>query len=728
MKQMFQSVRTGESAVVEVPAPAVQPGHVLVRNAASLVSAGTERMVIEFAEKNILAKAKARPDLVRQVLDKARREGVLNTIDAVRSRLDQPLSLGYSSAGTVIAVGEGIGDIKTGDRVACSGMNYASHAEVISVPRMLVTPMPSSVAFSEAAFTTVGAIALHGIRLADVKLGETVAVIGLGLIGQLAVQMLKTAGCSVLGMDLEPDRCRLAEDLGCEATANSDAELQSLVAASTKDMGADAVLITAAAAGNGPVELAGAIARSKAVIVAIGAVGMEIPRKTYYEKELDFRISRSYGPGRYDPEYEEKGHDYPVSYVRWTESRNMAAFLQLVADRKIDLQKLVTHRFPIEQANDAYDLITLKRPDKFMGVLIDYPEQVDLKRRIDFGSESRATKAEGVRVGALGAGIFAGQVLLPAMQKAGGIEFAGVCTATGGTAKHIGSKFGFRYCTTDENEIFNDASINTVMVATRHYLHAGQVLAGLRAGKHVFCEKPLCLRRDELAEIAAVKSLPAASNLLLTVGYNRRFAPMALELKRFFADAHGSLAVNYRINAGPVSAEHWVHDPAIGGGRIIGEVCHFVDFLIFVSGSLPVSVFANSLSVSGRPADSVAVTLKFENGAIGTITYLADGDKSFGKERVEVIGAGRVAALDDFRSLELVRQGRRKKIVSRLQQDKGHIGEWQAFAKAIREGSSVPIPFREIVAGTLATLAIDESLRAGGPVAIDADSFLSGGA
>ena len=579
MKQMFQSVRTGESTVVEVPVPAALPGYVLVRNAASLVSAGTERMVIEFAEKSMLAKAKARPDLVRQVVDKARREGILNTLEAVRSRLDQPLSLGYSSAGTVISVGEGISDIKVGDRVACSGMNYASHAEVVAVPRMLVTPMPGEVGFEEAAFTTVGAIALHGIRLAEVKLGETVAVIGLGLIGQLTVQMLKAAGCVVFGMDPDADRCSLAEALGCGGSAVDDEAFESLISSRTQNHGADAVLITAAAEGNGPVELAGLVARAKAVVVAVGAVGTELPRKTYYEKELDFRISRSYGPGRYDPEYEEKGHDYPVSYVRWTESRNMSAFLRMVADGKIDLQRLVTHRFSIDEATKAYDLITGKRAEKFMGVLIRYPEQAELKRRIDLSSEARAQKAEAVRVGALGAGVFAGQVLLPAMQKAGGIEFTGVCTATGGTGRHIGARFGFGYCTTDENEILSDGSINTVLISTRHQLHAAQVLAALRAGKHVFCEKPLCLRRDELAEIQSVKEMPDRASLLLMVGYNRRFAPMAQELKRFFGEVKEPVAAHYRVNAGFVPGSHWVHDREVGGGRIIGEVCHERDLI-----------------------------------------------------------------------------------------------------------------------------------------------------
>ncbi len=719
---MFQSVRSGISTVEDVPAPAPTSGHVLVRNAASLVSAGTERMVIEFAEKNLLQKAKARPDLVRQVVDKVRREGVLNTLDAVRSRLDQPLGLGYSSAGTVIAVGEGITDIVVGDRVACSGMNYASHAEIVSVPRMLVTLIPSEkVGFQDAAFTTVGAIALHGIRLAEVKLGETIAVIGLGLIGQLTVQMLKAAGCVVLGMDLDGERCRLAAQSGCDVTATSAEGFVSSIESRTKGRGADAVIITAAAVSSEPVELAGSAARPKAIIVAVGAVGTEIPRKPYYEKELDFRISRSYGPGRYDPEYEEKGHDYPISYVRWTESRNMEAFLQFLADEKIDLQSLITHRFPIEKATEAYDLITGKKSEHFMGVLIRYRDEVDERRRIDLIPEAASRTKEPVRVGVLGAGLFAGQVLLPAMQKAGGIEFAGVCTATGGTGKHKASRFGFRYCTTEEAEIFRDTSVNTVLVATPHHLHARQVIAALQAGKHVFCEKPLCLTTQELAKVALAKS--AAPGQLLMVGYNRRFAPMAMDLKRFFSEMRGPVAASYRINAGAIPGSHWTQDPAQGGGRILGEVCHFVDFLIFLTGSLPRTVFATALPTHGNPPDSVAVNLTFEDGSIGTISYFAEGDKAFGKERIEVFGGRHVAVLDDFRTLELVSGGRRTTNKSALRQNKGHVGEWQAFSKAVREGGHSPISLRDIFAGMQATIAITESLRLGAPVAIDLKTF-----
>jgi len=720
MKQMFQSVRTGVSTVEEVPAPALMPGHVLVRNAASLVSAGTERMVVEFAEKSLLQKAKSRPDLVRQVLDKARREGVLNTLDAVRSRLDQPISLGYSSAGTVIAVGEGITDLKVGDRVACSGMNYASHAEIVSIPRMLATRISSErVSFEEAAFTTVGAIALHGIRLAEVRLGETVGVIGLGLIGQLTVQMLKASGCTVLGMDPDASRCRLAEQYGCDATAVEATEFQSLVTSRTSDIGADAVLITAASSSNAPVELAGEIARARAIVVAVGAVGTEIPRKPYYEKELDFRISRSYGPGRYDPEYEERGRDYPISYVRWTESRNMEAFLQLLADSKIVLNALITHRFPIENAADAYELITGKRNEPFMGVLIRYPECSDERRKIDVHPDSAGTK-QPVRIGVFGAGLFAGQVLLPAMQKAGAIDFAGVCTSSGGSAKHAASRFGFSYCTTDENEVLSDPSINTVLVATRHHLHARQVIAALSAGKHVFCEKPLCLNRSELEDIVAAKTI--AKGQLLMVGYNRRFAPMSIGLKKFFSDVHEPLVANYRVNAGSISFNHWVHDPEQGGGRIIGEVCHFVDYLMFLFDATPVSVFAASLPGVQTPSDNVSVTITFDNGSIGNISYIAEGDKSFSKERCEVFGGGRVAALDDFRTLDLVKSGKRRQIKSSLRQDKGHLGEWVAFGKAIREGGTSPISFVELEASTLATLAINDSLRLGLPVRIGSDA------
>jgi predicted dehydrogenase/threonine dehydrogenase-like Zn-dependent dehydrogenase len=741
-------------------------------------------MAVEFASKSLLEKARARPDLVRQVLDKAQREGVLTTLESVRSRLDQPLALGYSSAGTVIAVGEGITDIQVGDPVACAGAGYAVHAEVIAVPRNLCVKIPPLsrgaeeprgggareqrsrgagenapmhpctpapvLSFEEAAFTTLGAIALHSLRLAEPQLGETVAVIGLGLIGLLTVQLAKAAGCRVLGMDPNPDRCRLAEQLGCDATATNSSQFAIRNSQFTDGHGADKVIICAATPSNEPVELAGRIARDRATVVAVGAVGMEIPRKLYYEKELTFRISRSYGPGRYDPEYEEKGHDYPIGYVRWTENRNMQAFLQLLAEGKVDVKPLITHRFPIEEAPKAYDLITGKTGEPFLGVLITYPNQPDLSRKIVLNQcqVSRITHhvsrsgVDRVTIGLLGAGNFAVTTLLPAMKQVPGIEFVGVCTATGLSARHAGDKFGFRYCTTDENEILNDPDINTVVIATRHHLHARQVIAALNAGKHVFCEKPLALTEDQLREIVAAyetrrqgdkgtrRNSPrpplSLSPPLLVVGFNRRFSPMARQLKAFLADVHEPLVMHYRVNAGYIPPDHWVQGPEQGGGRIIGEVCHFVDFLTFLAGALPVRVHARALPNDGRYRDdNVVITLEFADGSLGTITYVANGDKSFPKERVEVFGGGYVAVLDDFRRLELVCHGRRKVVRSRLRQHKGHRGEWEAFVAALKECGPPPIPFEEIVATTLTTFRILDTLRSGEPVTVDTETFVA---
>ncbi len=738
MKQLLQNVRTGQAAVVEVPAPKVGHDRILVQVAASLVSAGTERMVVDFAEKNLLQKARSRPDLVRQTVDKAKREGVLTTLEAVQNRLDQPMALGYSCAGTVIGVGEEVTDFKIGDRVACAGGGFAVHAEVVAVPRTLVALLPEGVGFEEAAFTTVGAIALQGIRLAEVRLGEVVAVIGVGLLGQLTVQMLKAAGCVVVGMDIQPQRAELARQLGADAVATNGEDLAALCRQLSGGHGADAVLITADTKSNEPVELAGEIARDKGIVVAVGAVGTEVPRKSYYEKELDFRISRSYGPGRYDAQYEEEGHDYPYAYVRWTEGRNMQAFVQLLHEGRVNVEPIITHRFPIEDAPRAYELITGKTGEPSLGVLLLYPEKPDLRRKVMLrhGPSMAAEETAGIglgkiRLGVIGAGNYATATLLPAVKGLSAVDLVGIASGGGLSARNSGDRFGFSYCTTDTREILDDSSINTIAILTRHHLHARQAIAALEAGKHVFVEKPLCLHEDELeAVIAAYRaaretpkgeaaSASSATAPTLTVGYNRRFAPFVVELKRTLQKVKEPLMLHYRVNAGYLPPDHWLQDPAQGGGRLVGEGCHFIDLLIHLAGSAPTRVWTRSLPDMGRySSDNLLVTLEFANGSVGSLTYAANGAKGFGKEFVEVFGGGVSARLDDYRLLHILDGGKEIKRQARLRQDKGHRAEWQRLADHLAGKGPAPIPFGEIILSTRATLAAQRSLRSGEPVVL----------
>jgi predicted dehydrogenase/threonine dehydrogenase-like Zn-dependent dehydrogenase len=737
MKQVLQDARTGEITVEEVPAPHLLPGCVLVRIAASVVSAGTERASAEFARKSLIQKAKSRPDLVRDVMSKVQRDGLWSAVQAVRSRLDQPQVPGYSSAGTVIAVGVGVHDIQPGDRVACAGAGYAVHAEIACVPRLLIARIPNrttgdEVSFDEAAFATLGAVALHGLRTAEVKLGDLTAVIGLGLLGQLTVQLLKAAGCRVVGFDIDASRAELAGHSGADAVASSDSVFRELCAETSRGAGADCVLITAETSSSDPVNLAGTVARDRAIVVAVGTVGIDIERKAYYEKELDFRISRSYGPGRYDSAYEQKGRDYPIGYVRWTETRNMEAFAQLLVDRKVDVGSLITHRFPIENARNAYDLITGRSRERFLGVIIQYENPADaantltiVRNRVVPTLRSQPATAS-VSVGFIGAGVFASGVLIPVLKAWSSADLVAVCAATGSHAQHAMRKFGFRYCATDENEVIRDPSINTVVIATRHHLHAGQVLKALAAGKNVFCEKPLCLTEDELRSIVRTYSRSTApTRPALMVGFNRRFAPMIQRLKSFFASTSEPLSMHYRVNAGYLPPDHWVNDREQGGGRVLGEVCHFVDLLMFLADSAIVDVETRGVGNSARySGDNLTALLRFANGSQGTITYLANGDRSFSKERIEVFGGGAVGTLEDFRRLDLVRNGRKETVHSRWRQDKGHRAEWAAFADCVVGKSDAPIAFEEIVGSTLATLRADESLATGQCVAVAASAFL----
>jgi predicted dehydrogenase len=715
MKQLLQNMHDGKTVVTEVPVPTPQPGMALVKVAASLVSAGTERMLVEFGEKSLIGKARSRPDLVRQVLDKMRREGLISTLQATLNRLDQPMALGYSSTGTIIGLGANMEGFKVGQRVACAGGGYAVHAEYNLVPRKLLTPLPDSVDFESAAFTTLGAIALHGFRLAEPQVGEWVTVIGLGLLGLLTVQIAAAAGCKVFGIDINPERVKLADRFGLSACLRKQAE--EAAQAFTANRGFDMVLICADTTSDDPVELAGTIARDRARVVATGAVGLTLPRKVYYEKELNFINSRSYGPGRYDPSYEENGHDYPIGYVRWTEGRNFQTIVELLESGKLNVQPLITHRFPIEKAAEAYEIITGKKKQTFLGVLLTYPEASDAPKetKVQFSTVHRPSpalsKVEGstVRLGVLGAGLFANATLLPSIRKLKDVELIGIASAGGLHAQHSGRKFGFAYACADSEQILNDPDINTVAILTRHATHADLAVKALQAGKHVFVEKPLAITPEQLdAIVGAVHASP-----LLTVGFNRRFAPLAIQLGQFLADRTEPFYAHYRVNAGYISLNHWTQDPAQGGGRIIGEGCHFVDFLTFLAGAAPVSVTAHALPDNGKyREDNVSMTFAFPDGSIGVVDYLANGDKSFPKERVEVFCGGRVAVLDDFRSLKTVRDGRRK--IVKKAQDKGWFGEWQAFVNSIHEGGQPPIPYEQLVGVTKATFAAVESIRKDG--------------
>src|SRR5574341_1416382 len=712
MKQLLQNLRDGKTVVEEVPVPMPRVGTALVKTAASLVSAGTERMVVEFAEKSLIGKARARPDLVRQVLDRARREGLLHTMQSAFNRLDQPMALGYSSAGTIAALGKDMQGFKVGQRVACAGSGYAVHAEYAVVPRNLLAPLPQNVDFESAAFATLGAIAMHGFRLAEPQVGERVAVIGLGLLGLLAGQIAVAAGCSVFGIDLDPQRVALASSLGLEAVRREKA-LDS-AQAFTANRGFDVVLICADTPSNDPVELAAVIARDRARVVATGAVGLNIPRKLYYEKELSFINSRSYGPGRYDSFYEEGGNDYPIGYVRWTEGRNLEALIDLMADGKLKVQPLITHRFPIEKASQAYQIITGKKKEPFLGVLLTYGEKKEEKgRKVEFPIVRRQTSD--VRLGVLGAGNFASATLLPAIKKAGDIELVGIASAGGLHAQSAAKKFGFACAVSNADEIINDPKVNTIAILTRHDTHAELTVKALKAGKHVFVEKPLAITSDQLSVVS--KQLLKTENCLLTVGFNRRFAPLARHLSSFLFPRNEPLYAHYRVNASYIPLNHWTQAPALGG-RIIGEACHFVDFITFLVGAAPVGVAAHGLPDDGKyREDNVSMTFTFPDGSLGVVDYLANGDKSYPKERIEAFCGGQVAVLDDFRALELMENGKKKE-VRLAAQDKGWVDEWKVFARAMREGGEPPVPYEHLIGVTKATFAAVESIRERRPIDI----------
>jgi predicted dehydrogenase/threonine dehydrogenase-like Zn-dependent dehydrogenase len=723
MKQLIQELDSGQIRVVEVPAPALRPGFVRVRTVVSLVSAGTERMIADFAAKSLLQKARARPDLVKQVWEKAQRDGVLTAFHAAARRLEQPMALGYASAGVVVDVGEGVEGLQPGDRVACGGGGFAVHAEMVAVPRLLVVPLPPTVSFETGAFVTLGAIALQGIRLAAVELGATVGVIGLGLLGQLTCQLLTAAGCRVVGMDIRSDRVALAQRLGPVEATTDPATFVALCRRWGGGHGADAVLITADTSRDEPVTLAAEAARLKATVVAVGAVGLRLPRKLYYEKELAFHVSRSYGPGRYDPLYEEQGHDYPYAYVRWTEQRNMAAFVDLAARGQVRVDALISHRFPLTEAARAYDLVTGRVAEPYLAIVLTYADAPDPSPRVALGPlpaarPARVAPQPAVRLGVLGAGAYAVSTLLPVLKDLPGLVPVGIASGGGLSAYSAGRRFGFAFAATGEEAILQDERINTVAILTRHDAHARQVLAALQAGKHVFVEKPLCLTAEELAAIAACYAGLEPAPMLM-VGFNRRFAPFMVTLKRHLAAVAEPLYVSCRVNAGYLPPDHWLHDPAVGGGRLVGEGCHFLDLLLFLLPAQPVRVTTRALPDGGRyRQDNWVVTLECADGSVGVLSYLANGHRRLGKERIEVFGGGLSAVLDDYRSLVIHAPDRSRHHKARLAQDKGHRAEWEAIVAHLTAGGPVPIPPEALFRSMEVTFAARRSLISGEPVSL----------
>jgi predicted dehydrogenase/threonine dehydrogenase-like Zn-dependent dehydrogenase len=711
--QVIQYRKTGEIRVEEVPAPQLADGGVLVENVFSLISAGTERTSIETAQSSIIGVAKSRPDLMRQVIQNVKNEGLVATYTKVQTRLDSYKELGYSSAGIVID--SSVSEFKPGDRVSCAG--FAHHAEVIAVPKNLVARIPEGVSFEEAAFTTIGSIALQGVRQAGVQIGEQVAVIGLGLIGLMTVQLLKANGCRVIGLDISESSFDLARKLGCDACALSTPGAVPSVETFTKGFGADAVVITAATKSNEPIELALQFARKRSRVVIVGDVGMKIPRAPFYEKELELRIACSYGPGRYDPEYEEKGHDYPVGYVRWTENRNMEAVLELMAQRKLDVMPLITHRFPIREALAAYELITGQRKEKYIGVLIEYPTAVKEgeKRarpsRLSVRSSSRVASGKLV-IGFIGAGKFAQSYLLPTLKKLD-VELKGVATLTPVNAKSVAKKFKFEYCTSSAEEILADPEINTLFVATRHDSHAQLAVEALKRGKHVFVEKPLAVDRTQLHELAEAYKAFSSGQLVLLTGFNRRFSKPFRDMRQFFAEVGEPLFLTYRVNAGELPATHWVYD-ARQGGRVVGEACHFVDCMTFLTGARPVRVFAESvksLRSQGAIQENVNVSIRYSNGSVGNLLYLTNGDTSAGKEYCEVHGGGRSALMNNFDEVELYRNGKRTR--TKYDGTKGHAEEVAHFISVVLGKETLELSFEAAHDTTAATLKILESLQRG---------------
>jgi|WetSurMetagenome_2_1015567.scaffolds.fasta_scaffold12621_2 predicted dehydrogenase/threonine dehydrogenase-like Zn-dependent dehydrogenase len=722
MKQIIQYQKTGDMTVEELPSPVNKPGYVLVKNFFSLISSGTERSSVETAKASMIGKAKSRPEMVKQVMDNVKKEGLLSTYNKVQNRLDNFKELGYSCAGIVLE--SSVEKFKVGDRVACAGAT-ANHSEIVCVPKNLVVKIPDSVTFEEASFTTLGSIALQGVRQAEVKLGEKVAVIGLGLLGLITIQLLKANGCSVIGMDINETNFELAKKLGCDSCCLADDDSVKIVESFTNGNGTDSVIITAGAKSNQPVELALKYARKKSNIVIVGSVNMNIPRSPFYEKELDFKISCSYGPGRYDKNYEEFGYDYPIGYVRWTENRNMQAVVDLLIQHKLDFNSLITHKVKISDALNAYDIITGKNNEKYIAILIEYPgEGIDMKRHKKIfsfrnqgtgkeGKDFRVIKLElgndGVPViGFIGAGNFAQSNLLPHLVNLK-VNLKGVCTSTPVESNSVAKKFGFEFCSTDYKDILSNDKINAVFIASRHDSHAEFVNESIKYNKHIFVEKPLAIRDEELN---LVKENYNPDKILL-LGFNRRFSKPINDVKDFFKNNSEPFIITYRVNAGFIPKTHWIQSPE-QGGRIIGEVCHIVDTISYLTGSRPSKVFAESINTKNNllvDDDSVNINIKFENGSVGNIVYLANGDSSLPKEYCEIFAGGKTAIMDNFKSVIFYYNNKKSK--KTYSGTKGHKEEVEHFISVLKGKEKIKLSFDSICDTTNLTFRVLDSLKTG---------------
>jgi len=708
MEQVTQQLKSGDITIQNLPMPVLSAGMVVVRNHYSVISAGTEGSTVKAARKSLIGKAKERPEQARQVLEVLKSQGPVQTYRAVMKKLDAYSPLGYSCAGEVIEVGADVKEFSVGDKVACAG----HHAEVVCIPTNLCVKLAADADLKKASYNTLGAIALQGIRQADLRLGESCMVIGLGLLGQLTCLMLRAGGIKAYGIDLDSLTVAAAkEHCAVRAWTRSETGIAEQIESLTGGLGVDAVIITAASASLDPVNFAGQIARKKGRVVVVGAVPTGFDREPYYyKKELELRMSCSYGPGRYDLNYEEKGLDYPAAYVRWTENRNMMAFQEMVYSGRIDLDYLTTHEFALGEAAKAYKMI-VGRSEPFLGIVLKYDVDSPIKRvRIEVNEHKPAAK---VGIAFIGAGSYAQGNLLPHIPRNDtNIRCRAVLTNSGTTSKRVAERYGFEVCTSDVDYILNNKDVNTVIIATRHDSHANYVLKSLQAGKHVFVEKPLCLKAEELEEIEEVLRSQAGH---LMVGFNRRFAPHSIALKHRLAEAPMSMI--YRVNAGAIPAESWIQDLAIGGGRIIGEVCHFVDFLTFICKSLPVRVFASALPDPKHLDDTVTINLEFANGSVGTICYFSNGSKKLHKEYIEVYQSGLTGIIRDFRELEIYTGSNRerKKLLS---QDKGQAGMVKAFVNCVRDGGVSLITPEELSTVGRATFAVIESIRTRQPISI----------